>query len=140
MAVSHLTQENIKGLDLALSKMMDGARKNDFKYYFKYHSEFHEMFIYASKNDTLIAILENLRRQAIWFRFSYLWHQENFEYATKVHREILDLFIKRMPIEWSSCEGTHLIALDRFLQFLASKMNKEVEARDHSTIRPQYFG
>jgi DNA-binding GntR family transcriptional regulator len=119
MAVSHLTQEHIKELDLALSKMIDGAKKDDFKYYFKHHRKFHEIFIHASQNDTLIGILENLRRQALWFRF---WHQENVEYATRVHREILDLFIKKDADRVEVLVKEHiLIALDRTLQFFASK-------------------
>ncbi len=76
----------------------------------------------------MIEILENLRRQAVWFRFSYLWHQENYEYATRVHREILDFFMKKDADRLEALVKEHiLVALNRFLQFLALKSNDIVE-------------
>lgn len=122
LAISHLTNEDIENMESALAKMTESAGKNDFKSYLKYHIEYHNTFLNASKNDTLIGILQNLRRQAIWFRFSYLYVQESFQYAISVHREILDLFIKKDTERVESLVKEHiLIALDRFLQFLASK-------------------
>jgi DNA-binding GntR family transcriptional regulator len=122
LATSNLESKSIEGMELALSRMTEEAKNNNFKSYFKYHNEYHEIFINVSRNDTLIEIIENLRRQAVWFRFSYLWHQENFEYAIQVHREILELFIKKDAEKVESLVKEHiLIALDRFLQFLASK-------------------
>src|SRR4030042_622498 len=125
MAISYLTLKDIEGMELALSKMTEAARKVNFKSYLKYHLEYHEIFINASKNDTLIGVLEHLRRQAIWFRFSYLYIQESFEYAIRVHREILDLFIKKDADRLEALVKQHiLIALERFLQFLASKKGR----------------
>ncbi len=121
LTTSNVEPKDIKGMELALSRMTEEAKKNNFKSYFKHHNEYHEIFINASRNDTLIEIIENLRRQAVWFRFSYLWHQENFEYAIRVHREILDLFIKKDAERVEALVKEHiLIALERFLQFLAS--------------------
>jgi len=128
LATSNMESKDIKGMELALSRMTEEAKNNNFKSYFKYHNEYHEIFINASRNDTLIEIIENLRRQAVWFRFSYLWHQENFEYAIRVHREILDLFIKKDAERVEALVKEHiLIALDRFLQFLVSKNEKGLE-------------
>ncbi len=125
LATSNVVPKDIEGMELALSRMTEEARNNNFKSYFKYHNEYHEIFINASRNDTLIEIIENLRRQAVWFRFSYLWHQENFEYAIRVHREILDLFIKKEAERVEALVKEHiLIALERFLQFLVSKNEK----------------
>jgi DNA-binding GntR family transcriptional regulator len=125
LAISNLEPNDIKRMELTLSRMTEEAKNNNFKSYFKHHNEYHEIFINASRNDTLIEIIENLRRQAVWFRFSYLWHQENFEYAIRVHREILDLFIKKDAERVETLVKEHiLIALDRFLQFLVSKNEK----------------
>ncbi len=122
LAVSNLGPKDIEGMEIALSRMRGAAERNDFKSYLKYHSEYHELFINVSKNDTLIEILTNLRRQAIWFRFSYLYIQESFEYALRVHREIIDLFIKKDIDPLEALVREHImIALDRFLQFLKSK-------------------
>jgi DNA-binding GntR family transcriptional regulator len=121
-AISHLTAENVEKMELSLSKMTEAAKRGDFKSYFRYHNEYHEIFIKASKNGTLIGILENLRHQAIWFRFSYLWHQEQFEYAIRVHRKILDLLIKKDADRLEALVKEHiLVALNRFLQFLGAK-------------------
>ncbi len=128
LAISHMEPKDLEKMESILSKMVGAASKNDFRTYFKFHSEYHEIFINASKNDTLIEILENLRRQAVWFRFSYLWHQENYEYATRVHREILDFFMKKDADRLEALVKEHiLVALNRFLQFLALKSNDIVE-------------
>jgi DNA-binding GntR family transcriptional regulator len=129
MAVSNLKPEDIEGMELALSSMKKAAKRNDFTSYLKYHQEFHEIFINASKNDALIGIVKNLRRQAIWFRFSYLYVQENYEYALQAHRKILDLFISKRDLNrLEKIVKDHiLIALDRFLEFLTSKSEEKIE-------------
>jgi DNA-binding GntR family transcriptional regulator len=139
LATSNIELKDVKGMELALSRMTEEAKNNNFKSYFKHHNEHHEIFINASRNDTLIEIIENLRRQAVWFRFSYLWHQENFEYATRVHREILDLLIKREADQVENLVKEHiLIALDRFLEFLASNREASAEKRIYSNLRSEH--
>ena len=61
-------REDLEKMESAFSKMKEAAKNNDFKSYLKYHTQYHDIFIRASGNDTLIEILENLRHQAIWFR------------------------------------------------------------------------
>ena len=131
LAISHLNQEDIERMEFTFSKMTEAEENNDFKSYLKYHSDYHEIFINASKNETLIGILQNLRRQAHWFRFSYLYIQESFEYAIRVHRDILDCFIKKDIARIEILVKEHiLIALDRFLQFLWEKeLGEEAIAR-----------
>jgi DNA-binding GntR family transcriptional regulator len=122
LSLENLQPSDIEKMEASFSKMVDGAKQNDFKTYLKYHTQYHEVFIRASRNDTLIEILENLRNQAIWFRYSYLYVQESYEYAVKVHRKILDCFIKKDADQLEGLVKEHiLIALDRFIQFLASK-------------------
>ena len=122
LALPHLTAQDMEKMEAAFSKMKEAAKNNDFKSYLKYHTQYHDIFIRASGNDTLIEILENLRHQAIWFRYSYLYVQEAFDYAVKVHRKILDLFIKKDADRLEALVKEHiLIALDRFIQFLESQ-------------------
>ncbi len=143
LAVENVTPDHIKAMDLALSRMKQAARNKDFKSYMKYHSEFHEIFIRASKNDTLIEILEKLRRHAIWFRYSYLRVQESMEYALGVHQKILDLFIKKDVKRLEAVVKEHIsIALTMFLRFLESQGEKQVmqgngsgSLRFHSPVR-----
>lgn len=122
-AVPKMGRRDLESMEMALSRMVDAAKKNDFKSYFSHHTRYHDIFIQASHNDTLISILQNLRRQALWFRFSYLYHQENYEYALRVHQEILDLFHEKQDQDrLERLVRDHiLIALDRFLAFLNSK-------------------
>ena len=72
LAVPNLRPEDIEGMKMALLRMTEALRKRDFKSYFKYHFDYHDIFVYASKMDTLIRILENVRRHAIWIRIVYL--------------------------------------------------------------------
>jgi DNA-binding GntR family transcriptional regulator len=125
LAVSHLKTEDIGGMELALSRMDRAAKKRDFKSYLKYHHEFHNIFIHASKNNTLVGILESLRHQAIWFRFTYLavsYVQESFGRFVQVHREILDLFIRKDANRVEAQVKEHILAAGhKFLQVLTSK-------------------
>ena len=122
MAISNITLEHIEGMELALSRMAEAAKENNLKSYLKYHLDYHKVFIKASKNDTLISVIETLRRQAVWFRFSYLFVQESFEYSIPVHREILDLFIKKDANQLEFLIKEHiLVALRRFIQLLESR-------------------
>jgi len=122
LALAHLHSHDIGKMESAFSKMSEAADHNDFKSYLKYHTQYHDVFIRASRNDTLIELLENLRNQAIWFRYSYLYVQESYEYAVKVHRKILDYFIKKDADPLEALVKEHvLIALGRFIQFLDSQ-------------------
>jgi DNA-binding GntR family transcriptional regulator len=122
LALPHLNAQDMEKMESAFSRMKEAAKNNDFKSYLKYHTQFHDIFIRASGNDTLIEILENLRHQAIWFRYSYLYVQEAFDYAVRVHRKILDFFIKKDADRLEAQVKEHiLIALGRFIQFLESQ-------------------
>jgi DNA-binding GntR family transcriptional regulator len=122
LALDHLHSHDFLKMESAFSKMSEAADHNDFKSYLKYHTQYHNVFIQASRNDTLIEILENLRNQAIWFRYSYLYVQESYEYAVKVHRKILDFFIKKEAEPLEALVKEHvLIALGRFVEFLDSQ-------------------
>ena len=94
LAVNNFRAEDIKDMELALSRMKAAVRKNDFKSYLEHHARYHEIFISRSRNDTLIEIIKNLLRQAIWFRFIYHYFQMSYEYSLHVHKEIIELFKK----------------------------------------------
>ena len=122
LAVAYLTPEDMKRMESALARMKGAAKNKDFKSYLKHHSDYHQVFIQASGNDTLIEIVENLRRHAAWFRYSYLWHQENVEYAIHIHQEILTLFEKRDMDRVEALVKKHILDnLSRYIQFLSTK-------------------
>jgi len=82
-AIDHVTTFDIEDMELALTRMTEASRENDLKSYLKYHLDFHKVFIKASKNNALIEIIERLRRQAVWFRLSYLYVEESFEQSCR---------------------------------------------------------
>lgn len=105
-------------MESALSGMAEAGTKNDFRSYLKFHFHYHMLYIRGSRNDSLIGILENMMRHAVWFRFAYLWHQENYQNAIRVHREILDLFIRRDTNRVETLVKEHILNnLNRYLQF-----------------------
>lgn len=118
LAVEHLGAQEIKEMESALSGMAKAATKNDFKSYLKFHFDYHMVYIKGSRNDSLIGILENMMRHAVWFRFAYLWHQENYQNAIPVHREILNLFIQHDTKRVETLVREHILNnLNRYLQF-----------------------
>ena len=121
-ALDHIRQKDIARMELALSKMEQAAQKKNLKAYLKQHLDFHETFILASKNDTLVEILQNLRRQAMWFSLLYFYVSEALEDELRVHREILNLFIQRDVNKLENLVRGHILgALTRFLDYIATK-------------------
>lgn len=126
-AIPNLTFEDIEQMELALDGM-EKAEKDDFKSYLSWHSKFHEIFILAGRNQILTTILENLRRQSMWFRFLYLYVRENYNYELGIHREILDLFIRKDVDRAEAVVKEHILSsLDGFIQFLPSTSEEDLE-------------
>lgn len=96
LAVSHLRPKDIKALESTLRRMAEAAKKKDVKSVVKNHFKYGNILISACKNDKLIEILGNLRRQALWYLFSYRYIQETYKYYdVGVHQKILDLIKKK---------------------------------------------
>jgi DNA-binding GntR family transcriptional regulator len=123
LAISNLTSEDIEKMKSALSRMKTAFKDHNFELYYKSHSEFHEVIYKASKNDTLIRIIDNLQLQANWFRLSYLYIlRESFEYAIKAHQEILDLLVKKDSDRAEALMKEHILIIgNKFTQFLESE-------------------
>jgi len=121
-AIPHVTTVDIENMELALTRMVEASTTKDFRFYLRNHFDFHKVFIKASKNDALIEIIERVRRQAVWFRFSYLYVEESFEYSLPVHRKILDLFHKKDVDQVEALVKEHFfIALERIIRLLESR-------------------
>jgi len=118
LAIAHMGQKDIRKMESTFSKMEKAVKDRDFRSYLKHHSDYHNTFINACKNDTLIGILEGLRIQAIWYRFLYDYAQETYEYGMRSHREILDLLIKKDADRLESVVKEHLLrVLAWFLKY-----------------------
>ena len=91
-AYENSTQHHADELEKCLEYMQLAIHKNDFAEYSKHHMAFHDVFINASQNQTLIDIIQNLRICTLWHRNTYQFYEEDFGDPLKVHREITDLF------------------------------------------------
>lgn len=119
LAAPELTKTEIREMRSALSEMEQAGRDNDFKTYFLAHDRFHMVFINASKNRVLIEVVRNLRKQSLWFRFSYKWHQENYERAIPLHENILEFFEKGTADAVESLVRMHISEnQSRYIEFL----------------------
>lgn len=94
LAAKHITPEDIKKFAEILAEMEDAALLDDKGRYIKAHVRFHDLLISRSENSSLIFILDNLRKSAIWYRLSNIWHSNNLMKAVLVHKEILSLLVK----------------------------------------------
>ncbi len=123
LAVPHLTPEHIKKMESALWGMRKGAKAKDYLVYFQFNYEFHGIFINASHNDTLIKVLENLRRQIIWFRYSQSSANEgSYEYLIPVHQRILKCFIRKEANQVENLVREHILgSLDGMLRLFATQ-------------------
>lgn len=126
LAIPHQKPEDIEGMELALAGMTEAAEKNDPKSYSKSHGLYHRILIHTCKNDTLIELITNLRHRAVWFWFSALYVQQSFEYAIRVHREILDLFINKDADQLETVVKEHILyAVDKYLMYLSTIIEGE---------------
>ncbi|MBC8461409.1 MAG: GntR family transcriptional regulator, partial [Deltaproteobacteria bacterium] len=70
LAYANLTQQDIEDMEEVFEYMAEAAEKKDFSEYSMHHLAFHEIFINASKNETLIALLRTLRMHRLWHRYT----------------------------------------------------------------------
>lgn len=109
LAVDHLTESDIKHMKKALTKMEKAAKRSSQQEYLKYHNDFHMAFIKLSNNNTLRAVLDDLRKLASWFRI----HPTS--YSIRVHHQILEHMVNRDAEKTENLVKEHiLIALESF--------------------------
>ncbi len=112
LAYENSTQSHTDEMEKCLEHMQQSINKNDFAKYSKHHIAFHDVFINASQNQTLIDIIQNLRICTLWHRNTYQFYEEDFGGPLKVHREIADLFKEKRasPDDVEKTVKLHIIA------------------------------
>ena len=118
LAYANLSNQDIDEMEEVFEYMKEAAQRKDFIDYAKHHLTFHEIFINASNNETLIALLHNLRMNRLWHRYTHHYYKEIWRNSLKIHRRILDLFKKKnvSPEEIEKLVRRHIeIALEPFL-------------------------
>ena len=100
LAYANLSNQDIDEMEEVFECMKGAAQRKDFIDYAKNHIAFHEIFINASGNETLIAHLHNLRMHTLWHRYTHHYYKEDFRNSLKIHQRIIDLFKeKKVPAE-----------------------------------------
>jgi len=119
LSTPRLSSQDLRKMKTILSLMEKATQAQNHQKYLKQHMKFHDIFIEACGNDSLMDMLERLRRQAFWFRCSYHHFQTAIENTLEVHREILNYF------ELKDAEGAehqvkkHILdALDEFINHI----------------------
>ena len=97
LACSNLQQEDLSKMEDLFQSMENEAQKGDFIEYSKYHFTFHEIVITASRNDTLIALLQNLRLHTLWHRYTYQYYKKDFKKSLESHRQLIELYKEKEP-------------------------------------------
>jgi len=118
LAYANLSNQDIDEMEEVFEYMKEAAQRKDFIDYAKYHLTFHEIFINASNNENLIALLHNLRMHTLWHRYTYQYYKEDFRNSLKIHRRIIDLFKEKKvsPEEIEKVVRQHIeVALRPFL-------------------------
>jgi len=112
LAYENSAQGNAEEMEKCLEHMQLAIPKNNFDEYSKHHMAFHDVFINASQNQTLIDIIQNLRICTLWHRNTYQFYEEDFGDPLKVHREITDLFKEKRasPDDVEKTVKLHIIA------------------------------
>lgn len=92
LAVSNMSPQDLAFMKEATVGMTSAANEKDFENYVKWHDTFHQIFIQACGNSSLIAMVTNLRKHAFWHRLNYLYFSNVYHEVTEVHKQILELF------------------------------------------------
>ena len=122
LAYTNFTQQDMEEMEEAFACMKEAAQRKDFSDYSTHHLVFHEIFINASKNETLISLLRNLRMHTLWHRYTYHYYKEDFKNSLETHQRIIDLFKKKevSTEEMENIVRQHIeVALEPFLATMA---------------------
>ena len=134
LAHSHLTREELEQMEAAFRIMQHSAGENDFQKFAAHHRILHEIFINASGNQVLIALLSRLRMHTLWHRYTFRYYQHDFKKSLDVHRRIIDCFHDRQTSRQAleALVRDHIeTAMDPFL-----KAMQALEGTPHTGGRP----
>lgn len=123
LAYTNLAVKDIDEMHEVFENMSKAAEKEDFNEYLKHHLTFHEIFINASENQTLIALLRTLRMHTLWHRYTYQYYKEDFRQSLKIHRQIIDLF-KEKKVSPEEIEKVVRKHIERALEPFLNAMEK----------------
>ena len=126
MAHSQMTDRELGIMKETLVTMQKAMKKKDTRTYWENHLIFHDTFINASRNTTLINILKILRMNSHRYRYSLEYYLDNFDQNMKDHQKIYECFCDKSidSDKISKLVRSHIDnALEPFMNYL-EKNNK----------------
>jgi DNA-binding GntR family transcriptional regulator len=90
-----MTEEERAEMRACLEHMRQAVVKNDPERYWESHRRFHDSYLNASHNHTLIRILQTLRMQNTWYRYSWQLYSGDLHVDFAPHVELAEHFLKK---------------------------------------------
>lgn len=107
-AAKRLCPADVREMEVALAGMHRTAEVFDVKSFRDYHEDFHITYIKASQNEILINLISDLRLKGARYRYCHKNTQEYCRERVGIHREILELFKQKNPIEVQEAIRKHI--------------------------------
>lgn len=96
LATPHITEKDLVRMEWLNNQMEESYRKGDFKKAFRWHNEFHEVFLMCSGNEQLFHLIRMLVAKFQRFRI-LLTISGKIEGSFAQHREIVQAFREKDP-------------------------------------------
>ncbi len=109
LAAERITDDELKELSHINGQFASYIQKENLNGSVKKDVEFHDIIYKASRNDKLIAILENLREQVQRFRVIYLKDYSSPKNLIKEHNDIFEAVSSRSVDVASNFAKTHIL-------------------------------
>jgi len=97
LAAERITEEELEQLNRLLVKISEYIEAGDLDKIVETDVAFHDILYRASRNNRLVAIINNLREQTSRFRSISLGHPGRLQETLKEHRRLVDAISQRDP-------------------------------------------
>lgn len=109
LAAERITDDELKELKFINGQFATYIEKENINSSIKKDVEFHDIIYKASRNDKLIAILNNLREQVQRFRVIYIKDYSSPKNLIKEHNDIFEAMETRNPESARGLAKTHIV-------------------------------
>ncbi|MCR4896654.1 MAG: GntR family transcriptional regulator [Lachnospiraceae bacterium] len=120
LACLRITDTELQALEQAALHFEEMVRTNDNRAIAQADVDFHNIIIYATRNDRLISVEDSLSQSIYLYRYEYIKDVEGHARLVEEHREILEALRERDPKRASAAARLHVenqkSAINRQLQ------------------------
>ncbi|XCP85748.1 GntR family transcriptional regulator [Roseburia hominis] len=108
LACERISKEQIGELKVAAKEFEETLKSEDITRIAEADVRFHDIIFYATDNQRLITLLNNLREQMYRFRIEYLKHKEYYGQLIMEHEKIIELIEKKEKEQVCEVMGKHI--------------------------------